>query len=92
MPTEMSVEEMKENVTNILAGVKAQAGFRKTFTAEVVNRLVSDASVAAAVLAELDAGYDKADAKFDTAAQAEAGEIDQEVADNEGLVADLFKA
>lgn len=88
---DITVEEMKENVTNILNGVKAQSGFRKTYTAEVVNRLVTDTAQAAAVIAELDAGYDAADAKFDTAAQAEAAEQDEAVADDENLISDLFK-
>lgn len=91
MANEMSVDEMKENVTNILAGVKAQNGFRKTFTEAAVRAAVTDTAAADALVAKLNEGYDAADAKFDTAAQAEAGEIDAQVADDENLVADLYK-
>jgi hypothetical protein len=87
---EMTVAEMQENVTNILSGIKAQNGFRKTFTEEVVRRLVTDPATAESVLAELNAGYERADAKFVKAAQAEAEEIDTPIPDDENLTADLF--
>jgi hypothetical protein len=88
---EMTVEEMQENVTNILAGIKAQNGFRKMFVEEVVRRLVTDTTMAEAALAELNTGFEKADAKFEAAAEAEAGEIDVPAPDAENLTTDLFK-
>lgn len=92
MAEEITVEELKENLANILAGVTAQNGFRKSFVETVVRKNVADVAVADALVAELNAGFDKADGLFDTAAKAEAEEVDLPPAsDNEELVKNLFE-
>lgn len=86
------VEDLTENISNVLAGVVAQNGFRKTFTEATVRKHVTDTAVADALVAELNEGYDKADAKFDEAAKAEAGEVDLPESDDAGdLVKNLFE-
>lgn len=91
MSDKITVEELGENVANILAGIIAQNGFRKAYVESVVRRLVTDTALADSVVAELNTGFDKGDTAFDTAAKAEAEEIDLPPSDDAGdLVKDLF--
>lgn len=92
MSEEISVEELKENIANILSGVTAQNGFRKTFVEAAVRKNVTDTTVADALVAELSAGFDKGDTAFDTAAKAEAEEIDLPPSEDAGdLIKNLFE-
>lgn len=90
--SEITTEDLKENIANILAGTTAQNGFRKTFVEAVTRKHVTDTTVADALVAELNTGFDSADNKFDSAAKAEAEEIDLPVSEDAGdLVKNLFE-
>lgn len=91
--TDITVDELKENIANILAGQAAQNGFRKTFMENVVRKQVTDITLADALVAELNAGFDKGDMAFDVAAKAEAEEVDLPPSEDAGdLIKDLFTA
>lgn len=91
MSNELTLDELKENLANILAGIVAQNGFRKTFVENLVRKHVTDTAVADALVAELNKGLEGADEKFDVAVKAEAVEIDLPEADAEDLTKNLFE-
>ena len=89
MAEEMSLSEARENEGNVRLGIVKQAEFTKGYVSEVVNRLVTDTTLAAQVISEINAKLDARDAKFLEAVDNEFNEVDVD-ADAEALTKDLL--
>lgn len=82
--------ERLENEANVMLGIKSQATYTLAYITEVVNRLVTDVDVAAAVVAELTSKLNTRDEKFSLAVENEFNEVDLPDADAESLTKDLL--